>query len=175
MNLRAKYLQLRYAIQGWNSSAWWRAEGEVLSLYPPDGNIIAFPTLQQMRAFLDKGEAYWGDADMACLDWFCQKQGETYLNVLKHRPALFFFYQETCGFFFLFRGVGGEEYLPFDANRKEDGDFTRWIGGEASQFPYSACVSRSIAWEVVQEFLTTQRRCKAIPWVTAKGFCIRRD
>ncbi len=161
--------QIRYAAQKWDDSAWWRQEREILSLYPYERGVLPHPTLAQLREIVYDGKEHWEECDIVCLDWFRSAQGKTYLNVLKHRPGLFFFYQEPHGIFFQFREVGGEEFVPLVPKENTE-PVTRSIGGTDTHFPATAFVSREVAWEIVQKFVFTQRRAKVVTWVAAENF-----
>jgi hypothetical protein len=169
LSLKPILKNLGYALRRWDAGAWWRAgmQREVLSLYAPDGNITPNPSMAFMEEFLNHGEEYWGDIDMAVLEWLLHKKASISINVLEHRPALYFFFQEPHGYFFCFRAADGTELMP-ENKTKDASTVTRSMGGEDSEFPSVGFVSREVAGEIVREFLMSNSRSEITPWVEGK-------
>jgi hypothetical protein len=165
---------LGYALRRWNEGAWWRSgtEREVLSLYAPDGKITPNPSVSFMEEFLNHGEAYWGNSDMAVLEWLLHKKDSISINVLEHRPALYFFFHEPHGYFFCFRAPDGAEYIP-DNKTAENSPVIRYMGGEKAEFPVVGFVNCDVAGEIVREFLASNSRSEITPWVEGKSLGFR--
>jgi hypothetical protein len=174
LNLKATFKNLGDALHRWNEGAWWRQgmEREVLSLYAPDGNITPNPSMAFMEGFLDQGEEYWGDSDMAVLEWLLHKKDSISINVLEHGPALYFFFQEPHGHFFCFRAPDGTEFVP-NNKTAENSPVIRYMGGEQAEFPAVGFVSRDVAGEIVREFLRSNSRSEITPWVDGKSMGFR--
>src|SRR5258708_18326693 len=93
---------------------------------------------------------------MADLEWLLHKKETISGNVLEHRPALYFFFQEPYGFFFCFRAPDGTELVP--DNKAQDASMViRSMGGEDAEFPAVGFVNRDVAGEVVWEVILSIR------------------
>jgi hypothetical protein len=135
----------------------------------PGGDKIIDPAVEVLeRIIFGERNSYWrcgsGDSSLGVVEHL----GKQHMAMVKDEPVLMFFLVERHGFFFTHfqptESMPPNQFVPFAG-----GDCRPWvrhnIGGDDFYAPRACFVSRPFAWVVVQEFLRSKGRSRAVPWV----------
>lgn len=134
----------------------------------PDGTTVANPSLDFLEGIIFRERnRYWrvgsGNSELSVVE----HKGKKHVALLPKEPALSFWLVERHGFFFIYFDKTKkhvEQFVPFAG-----GKCRPWVEhvicGDAFYSPRACFVSRAFAWEIVQEFLRSKERSRAVTWV----------
>lgn len=150
-----------------------QTQGEaVLSLFTPDGTVIANPGEEVLRSLLFETNwaETWGDDGMINYAWFRHTPtGGLLFDCVAGKPELFFFGREPYGFYFMYRDVDKREYVPDNGSASSE-TVSHGLGGNPCLFAVTGFVSPATALEIMAEFKLSGRLASSVQWVAAPPF-----
>jgi hypothetical protein len=135
----------------------------------PDGEEST-PQPDRLRATIyEHGPEYYANSGAASLYGTARDHRGVVVYSAHNTPHLCWFLEEPFGFHFSFDPPKGPRQLIYDGSAPQP-RVKHYMGGEPMYLPQGCFVARDLAWEVVQEFLRSQRPSPAVKWISALEF-----
>jgi Immunity protein Imm1 len=135
----------------------------------PDGEESR-PEPEKLCAIIsEEGPDYYANSGAASLYGTARDQRGVVVYSAHNTPLLCWFLEEPYGFHFSFNPPKGTRQLTYDGSEPQP-RVEHYMGGELTYLPVGCFVSRDLAWEVVQEFLRSQRPSPAVQWISSLEF-----
>jgi hypothetical protein len=135
----------------------------------PDGEEGP-PRPEELRAVIfEQGPEYYANSGAASLYGAARDARSVVVYSAHNTPHLCWFLEEPVGFHFRFDQPKCPTQLTYDGSGPRP-RIMHYVGGDPIYLPRGCFVSRDLAWEVVQEFLRTQRPRPVVKWITAHEF-----
>jgi hypothetical protein len=135
----------------------------------PDGEESP-PQPDKLRAIIfEQGPDYYFNSGSASLYGTARDGRGIVVYSVHNTPFLSWFLEEPLGFHFIFNSPNDPEQLTYDGSGPQP-RVKHYLGGEPIFLPVGCFVSRDLAWEVVQEFLRSQRPSPVVEWISSLNF-----
>ncbi len=143
---------------------------EVLAYEGTDGELTLHPTLEDIRAFLERDKDYWqGGSGSAVIAWVNLRDEGGY-STLYQRPSLHLIVHEPYGIHLVYMVMNYQphtsniELMSLDENAPSDLLVEHDIGGEPAYLPRQSFLSQSEAMRAIADFLQTEMPSPAVVW-----------